>query len=326
MIWAVSLVEGSLRVKDWSLHLRGNSDEPEHSWSKSGISPQAKAAALKFGTYIVEQSPEHTLGQLVQVEDGWLVGFDAGEWSGGLCWISTDGTKGRFLITQPKLFVPPPPPPPGVAKRQWDLETRTPRSIEPNLPGWIPRKQFRFEHYCAENVIHIAECQGSYLVFQGRTHMSMDTGQILKVNRNANGIWEASKLLKLDGMPIHISQDDQGEWLVLTGHSLFGMNAAGKVSVQLPLPDALIGAPIRAVVAKAPGQWLVLTEANLYQLSSDGNSRMLQSGAFLANPEMNSIVRMADGTVFIGMRHYLLRLRPREDGYITDRLEKRPSR
>jgi len=322
VIWAVSLVDGALRVKDWSLHLRGNSDEPEHSWSKSGISAEAKATALKFGTYLVEQSPEHTLSYLVRVEDGWLVGFDAGEWSGGLCWVSSDGTQGRFLITQPKFYVPPPPPPPGMSKAKWDRETRTPRSVEPDLPGWIPRKGFRFKDYCSENVIFIAKSQEAYLVFEGLSHMSLDRGQVLKVSRNSDGIWEASKLIGLDGRPYNISRNEYGEWLVVTSKGLLRLDATGKVMEQVSLPDALTGGIVTAVAQESAGKWLMLTSTSLYRLSVDGRSKVLLTGTFISDPEMNSIVRMPDGTVFIGMRHYLMRLLPSGESYKAERLEK----
>jgi len=322
VIWAVSLVDGSLQVKDWSLHLRGNSDEPEHSWSKSGISAAAKVTALKFGAYLVEVPPEHTLSHLVKVQDGWLVGFNAGEWSGGLCWVSADGSKGRFLITQPKLSPPPPPPPPGMSQAKWDRETRRTRPVEPDLPGWISRKDFRFKDYCSENVIFIAEAQGAYLVFEGLAHMSLNTGQVLKVARNADGVWEASRLVRLDGQPYNISRNEYGEWLVVTSKGLLRLDATGKVMEQISLPDAMTGGIVTAVAQEAAGKWLMQTSTSLYRLSADGRSKVLLTGTFIADPEMNSIVRMPDGTVFIGMRHYLMRLLPSGESYKAVRLEK----
>ena len=322
VIWAVSLDGGALKVKDWSLHLRGNSEEPEHSWAKSGMSAEAKAAALKFGTYLVEVSPEHALSHLVKVEDGWLVGFDAGEWSGGLCWVSADGSRGRFLITQPKIYVPPPPPPPGMSKAKWDQQTRTPRSVEPDLPGWIPRKNFKFKDYCSENVVLIGESGGVFLVFEGLAHMSLDRGQIIKAFRDQNGEWEAVKLLGLDGVPHHISWNESHEWTLITSKSMYELDRNGRVLNQIQLPDALTGGAVKAVVTEASGRWLVLTDSTLYRLSLDGKSRLLLSGAFVSNPEMNSMVRMPDGVVYIGMRHYILRLKPKSGTYLTERLER----
>lgn len=36
----------------------------------------------------------------IEVEDGWLVGFDVGEWGGGLWWFSPDGRRRQHLIDE----------------------------------------------------------------------------------------------------------------------------------------------------------------------------------------------------------------------------------
>lgn len=194
--------------------------------------------------------------------------------------------------------------------------------MEPDLPGWISRKDFRFKDYCSENVIFIAQSQDAYLVFEGLAHMSFNTGQVLKVARNADGVWEASRLVRLNGQPYNISRNGYGEWLVVTSKGLLRLDATGRVLEQVSLPDAMTGGIVTAVAQEAAGKWLMLTSTSLYRLSADGRSKVLLTGTFIADPEMNSIVRMPDGTVFIGMRHYLLRLKPNGDSYITERLEK----
>ena len=78
--------------------------------------------------------------------------------------------------------------------------------------------------------------------------MSLNTGQILKVARNADGVWEASRLVWLDGQPYNISRNEYGEWLVVTSKGLLRLDATtGKVMDQISLPDAMTGGIVTAV-------------------------------------------------------------------------------
>jgi hypothetical protein len=81
------------------------------------------------------------------VPGGYLVGYDRGEFGGGLYWFSADGRKHARLA------------PPAGAHR-----------------GWFP-----------ENVHAIAEHDGSYFVFQGVSHLSLRLGRVLKVRPAQNG-------------------------------------------------------------------------------------------------------------------------------------------
>ncbi len=313
--WAVTLADGKLAIKDWSYHLRPLGP----SFEQAGVSRAAQVTALKLGRHLVDIPPDQHVQQLVQVTDGWLVGFNAGEWGGGLCWVSTDGRRGRFLITQAHLPPPPPPPPPrGTAKGRVIPHRPSPT---PPFPGWIPWFGRRMADHIPENVLAILEHKGSYLVFEGLSHIALDRGKVLKVTRDAKGEWSATELQRFDSVPVLVVPDGPEAWLILTHKSLLRMDAKGTVSREVPLPDAIQGGSRHAVVPEGEGQWLVLTDANLYRLAANGQSRLLLSAAFLGNPAMNSLVRMDDGTVFIGMRHYLLRLVPRGEGYAVARLE-----
>ncbi|WP_243302627.1 hypothetical protein [Geothrix oryzisoli] len=276
LCWAVSMRNGTLEVRDYSDHLRG---EESASWEKSGIDPAAKAMALNFGKYLVEVPPQHALSQLVRVSDGWLVGFNAGEWSGGLCWVSSDGSKGKFLMTDSHLSPPPPPPPPPWAKLQKvDKEAEGWRRTDPNLPGWIPRKQFRVGVSSSENVRILLKHQDDYLAFEGLAHMSLDMGKVVKISRDSHGEWFASDLIRLGSEPKAVSNDGPDAWIVITNKTLTRFDASGKVTVQLTLPDALSHGPVAAVVPEFAGSWLVLTTSNLYRVSEHGTSRLLMSG------------------------------------------------
>jgi hypothetical protein len=81
------------------------------------------------------------------VPGGYLVGYDRGEFGGGLYWFSTDGRKHTRLS-----------PPAGAHS------------------DWFP-----------ENVHAIAEYQGTFFVFQGLSHMGLRLGRVLKVRPSEKG-------------------------------------------------------------------------------------------------------------------------------------------
>jgi hypothetical protein len=78
---------------------------------------------------------------------GYLVGYDRGEFGGGLYWVRTDGRAHVRLR------------PPARAKREW-----------------FP-----------ENVQAIAEHEGSFFVFQGLSHLTSSLGRVLKVRPRNEG-------------------------------------------------------------------------------------------------------------------------------------------
>ena len=81
------------------------------------------------------------------VLDGYLVGYDWGEFGGGLYWFSKDGRKHTRMA-------------PPVAARS----------------DWFP-----------ENVYAIAEYGGNFFVFQGLSHLSLRLGRVLKVRPTEKG-------------------------------------------------------------------------------------------------------------------------------------------
>jgi hypothetical protein len=80
------------------------------------------------------------------VPGGYLVGYDRGEFGGGLFWFSADGRKHARLA------------PPAAARAKW-----------------FP-----------ENVHAIAAHDGTYFVFQGVSHLSLRLGRVLKVRPSRN--------------------------------------------------------------------------------------------------------------------------------------------
>lgn len=316
--WRVELVDGKVVATNHRFL-----PEEEVTWENSGMLPKAQKMALRLGRYLVDQQPEYSLRLIQRVSDGWLVGFNAGEWGGGLCWVSMDGSKGRFLMTSPHLQPPPPPPPPpGYSKKLWAKHIRR-SHMQPgkDLQGWLQPKSFSIDERSSENVLQIEPDGNTFLVVQGLDHMGLNRGKVMKVARNDQGEWIATHLAKLDGTPRYFAQDTPASWLVLTSDHLVKLNSRGDLLAPVQLPNAMKDGTIAAVLSEGEGQWLVLTEQHLYRLSSKGDSRLLLSAGFMCMPEMNSMVRTPDGTVFIGMRHYLLRLVPKEGSYAVERLE-----
>ena len=190
-----------------------------------------------------------------------------------------------------------------------------------DLPGWLPPKSFSIDGLSAENVLQIEPAGDAFLVLQGLDHLGLNLGKIMKVARNNQGNWTATHFARLDGTPRYFAQDTPSTWLLLTPDNLVRLDSQGSIQTSVPLPNALKDGSIEAVLSEGAGQWLVLTDQHLYRLSSKGDSRLLLSAGFMSMPEMNSMVRMPDGSVFIGMRHYLLRLTPKDAGYTIERLE-----
>ena len=81
------------------------------------------------------------------VPGGFLIGYDRGEFGGGLYWFSTDGRKHVRIA------------PPAGARSDW-----------------FP-----------ENVHAIAEYEGTFFVFQGVSHLTLRLGRVLKVRPSGKG-------------------------------------------------------------------------------------------------------------------------------------------
>lgn len=114
------------------------------------LDPKAPAVTLPFQLPPAtdEDNTKLTTPSAVQaVPDGFLVGYDRGEFGGGLYWFSTDGGKHARLA------------PPAAARSDW-----------------FP-----------ENVHAIAEYRGDFFVFQGLSHLTSRLGRVLKVHPSGKG-------------------------------------------------------------------------------------------------------------------------------------------
>jgi hypothetical protein len=101
---------------------------------------------------------------VIQVSDGWIVGFDAGEFGGGLWWFSPKGERSKRL--RPPV----------------------------NAPVY-PKDIFK-----AENVLGFARYGGEVLVFMGLDHMGGRSGRVFRLIQQSSD-WTLNPFAVLESSP-----------------------------------------------------------------------------------------------------------------------------
>jgi hypothetical protein len=101
-----------------------------------------------------------------------------------------------------------------------------------------------------------------------------------------------------EGMVLRIHRGDDGRWRATT----FAM---------------LPGAP-EAIAAEPPGRWLVAVPNGIIRLYDTGRVEDVWSERDIGTLYPTSGVRLPDGSTFFGMRHFVLRLRPKASSYDVD--------
>lgn len=161
--WSVSVAGGKLKVK------RGaNSPQPD---------------PLPFEV----PGGEDRIGRrhIARVTDGWLVGFDAGEFGGGLWWHSSDG-RGSVHVS--------------------------PSTDGPAHPNDVHR---------AENVLGFVRMRGELLVLMGLDHGSSRSGRVFRSVKRDNH-WALASVAVLDARPAAWTIDGS-RLLVLTESGLWAV-------------------------------------------------------------------------------------------------------
>ena len=153
--------------------------------------------------------------------DGWLVGFDAGEFGGGLWWTSNDGREKKKLTD--------------------------------------------------ENVHAILARQAELLVFTGLAHMSIDEGRVYSYRP-----------------------------------------ASQSVGTLVEVAD--LGSAPNAALVESNDIVLVAAQTRILALYPSNQLRVLYRNRDMGMLYTNSIAQDSAGNVVIGMRFFVLRLRPRRDG------------
>lgn len=191
---------------------------------------------------------------VLRVEDGWLVGYNFGEWAGRLWWTDPNGGNGY--------------PVPDTGN------TCSGAPIEPNS---------RIYERSITNIVSLKQSRRSVLAISGLAHLSMSFGEVSRVDKR-NGKWTTCRA-----------------------------SSFGKVPY----------------VAIADGEaWLVLADSGLFRMDEHGRLRRLATFAFLdAGLYPNSMLKLRDGTLYVGMRHFVARIMREYGGYRAELLlpKNRPS-
>lgn len=141
---------------EWSLSMDGGRLKAARSTG------QPVSDALPFTISATQQRGGQR--SVVPVSDGWLVGFDHGEWGGGLWWYSQNGRTSRQLRPSPNA----------------------PAHPEDQLP--------------ATNVRGFALVGGDVLVLMGRDHVTLRSGRVFRAVREGKR-WTLAPVAVLDGSP-----------------------------------------------------------------------------------------------------------------------------
>ena len=178
----------------------------EDFWSVSSgggsVVVRPRSTARVYDPLPFSIKPEKDQGgdrRVLAVSDGWLVGFDAGEFGGGLWWFDSEGRRSRRL--------------------------RPPRTARD--PG---------DPYGAENVLGFATVEGRSLVLVGLNHLDGRSGRVFETERTDEGRWNLVPVAILDASPeAWISESDR--LLVLTEGGMWTLETSrpAQHSVSLDL-------------------------------------------------------------------------------------------
>jgi hypothetical protein len=147
---------------------------PDYSllfWSVSLADGVAKAERLKSREHVDPIPFSYREGEdrqgsrhVARVQDGWLIGFDAGEFGGGLWWYSQDGRESRRIRPKPSL---------------------------PTNPDDV---------FHAENILGLPLVGGERLVLMGLDHLSGRSGRVFRAVVTPEG-WDLAPVAVLDAEP-----------------------------------------------------------------------------------------------------------------------------
>jgi hypothetical protein len=177
-------------------------------------------AKIIFPPHFVRNKEMLGKATVIKAGDGWLIGFNAGEFGGGLWWSNADGSKTKRLSD--------------------------------------------------ENVQVMVNRGKEILVLTGLAHLGTDEG------------------------------------------SIYSYLPSDHINPLIQVSD--LGSAPGAAVLQEDGTLLIATERRILKLSPDNRLQELYRNEDMAFYYPGSIAVDQDGVVFVGMRFYVVRLRPRSDG------------
>jgi virginiamycin B lyase len=185
-------------LRQWHVTLDGDAlTVTKESWRSRDSLPFAIALKPDEMSDIGDRGDRHVL----RVSDGWLVGFDDGEWDGSLWWFDNDGKTARKLE--------------GSSKADWQSAMKNAQ------PGSRPA------YLRAGNVHAIVQTSSGVLAFTGVAHITIDEGSVFRLDRDSHGAWNAIRVSDLDGAPEAVSVVSPTDILVATNGSLWQVNDSG---------------------------------------------------------------------------------------------------
>lgn len=148
-----------------------------------------------------------------RVDDGWVVGFNRGEWGGSLWWFSADGSK-HYKISDDEV----------------DQLLRTDIGV-------IGLKT---------------------LLYILPEHPDPKTGEVLRLVKSTQGIWQAVNYTYLSGAPEVAMQDTDGSLVIVTSHELLRVDR--QKHMEALLTDGFWGKlqlSVTSIVRAASGDYFV---------------------------------------------------------------------
>jgi hypothetical protein len=154
-----------------------------------GENPPAETSSLPFKIEAAPKQGEMDLAGsrlVLAVDRGYLVGFDAGEFGGGVWSFATDGTRKRKLTL---------------------------------------RASDALADYVSENVHAFARLGRDVLVFEGLTHGGSNSGRVVRLRRDSNEEWQPSLFAELSACPHAVVEESRSTWLLATTTGVWRFDA-----------------------------------------------------------------------------------------------------
>ena len=187
---------------------------------------------------IVPGDDRRGVRHVARLDSGWLVGFDAGEFGGGLWWFDSEGAPG--IRVRPPADAP----------------------VNPKDP------------YKADNVRGFGRIDGDLVVLMGLDHLYGRSGRVFRVQANADVSlvpWTA-----LDGCPRAWAIDGRS-LIVLTDSSVYELTSAAEARVAHTFKDDLRGLYPTSIVLSEDRQLYIGARRYVVRLTPVGGGGYRES-------------------------------------------------
>ncbi len=233
---------GNWAMREWHVTTSGNSVAISNN-RVAAHDPLPSTISLRPNQ--VSQIGDRGARHVLQVEDGWLVGFDDGEWDGSLWWFSSDGKTSKELE--------------GWSESAW-------RSAFAKAAHSGDYRDFP----SPGNVHALIKTPHGILAFVGLAHMTLDEGAVFSVSRGSDGAWKAVKIATIEGEPEAVAADSSGGVLVESNKGVSRVSDSGEVT-ELHAIDT-IGLYANSIAETERGEIFLGMRQYVVQLEPVGSS------------------------------------------------------